>query len=539
MSVTPSSAIVGIFRDHTTAEQTMDALYNAGFTHEQVRYSSPGSSGGFFEDLKNLFTGPSTANDNVATDLTDMGLSEEEANYYANEHSQGNIILAVKAPGRTQEAQTIMHQYGSLNAPARNNPVQDTTPYTQQALGYTEYATSSSDVTTPTSQAQSYENDPYHPQAQVIAPQDTIAPHEVQSTEAHDAHDAYVGTDVSRPRPYSQQDTQPFAIHEQPHDTQQESAPTGVEQQNNQSSLAAHDTQPTAHDDTTEPQAVHIPEIQDIHSSVAANYISAEHVDDIQDTHPVATNYSSAEHVTDIQPTAAEHITDIQDVPPITEEHVTDAQDAHPIAEEHVVDAQDTHPTATDTSTEEPVSHVQDVQMVTPDATVQPQAVTDTSTTEPNETHIPEEPQVTSFALSDTTREAQATSAPSDDVLPMWTNDPTEPLTDTTSSATTPETTSTTTPEMTATTGQTVVSGIEHMDELQQLQAQVDALHQQVQDAKAQLQAAKEREAQIKLTKEREQQLQSTRQRIQELQAELAATHAELQDTHARIGQYS
>lgn len=124
MSVTPSSAIVGVFREQTTAEQAMDAFYNAGFTHEQIRRSVPENSGGFFEDLKNLFTGSS----NVAGDLTGMGLSDEEAQYYVQEQSNGNTILAVHAPGREQEAQTIMQQYGAYSAYARtNSSTQNTT----------------------------------------------------------------------------------------------------------------------------------------------------------------------------------------------------------------------------------------------------------------------------------------------------------------------------------------------------------------------------------------------------------------------------
>ncbi len=116
MSVTPSSAIVGVFREEIAAEQAMDAFYNAGFTHEQIRKSVPATSGGFFGDIKNLFTGSSTASDTVAHDLTNMGLSDEEAHFYSQEHKDGNIILAIYAPGREQEAHVIMQQYGAYNA---------------------------------------------------------------------------------------------------------------------------------------------------------------------------------------------------------------------------------------------------------------------------------------------------------------------------------------------------------------------------------------------------------------------------------------
>lgn len=116
MAVTPSSPVVGVFTDRSMAEQAVGALYNAGFEHEQIRYSVPGTSGSFFEGLKSLFTGTSTNGGNLATDLTSMGLSDEEARYFSNEYSNGNVILAVQARGREQEAMSILHQYGAYNS---------------------------------------------------------------------------------------------------------------------------------------------------------------------------------------------------------------------------------------------------------------------------------------------------------------------------------------------------------------------------------------------------------------------------------------
>jgi hypothetical protein len=138
MSITPSSAIVGVFRDRAMAEQAMNALHNAGFERDQIRYSGTSASGGggFFDDIKSIFSGPSTASSNVANDLSDIGLSDQEAQYYANEQNNGNVVLAVKAPGREQEAQTIMHQYGAYNAQARTDALQGTMNSTQQSPNY-------------------------------------------------------------------------------------------------------------------------------------------------------------------------------------------------------------------------------------------------------------------------------------------------------------------------------------------------------------------------------------------------------------------
>src|SRR6266567_6136011 len=138
MSVTPSSTIVGIFTDRSMAEQAMQALYDAGFTHEQILYSVPGTSGGILEDIKSLFTGTSTSGGNLANDLTSMGLSDEEAGYYANEYNNGKIILAVSAKGREQEAMNILHQYGAYNSQTRSGSYHETPNYPQQPSNYTQ-----------------------------------------------------------------------------------------------------------------------------------------------------------------------------------------------------------------------------------------------------------------------------------------------------------------------------------------------------------------------------------------------------------------
>ncbi len=138
MSVTPSSTIVGIFTDRSMADQAMQALYNAGFTHEQIRYSVPGTSGGILEDIKSLFTGTSTSGGNLANDLTSMGLSDEEAGYYANEYNNGKIILAVSAKGREQDAMNILHQYGAYNPQTRSGSNYETPNYAQQPSNYTQ-----------------------------------------------------------------------------------------------------------------------------------------------------------------------------------------------------------------------------------------------------------------------------------------------------------------------------------------------------------------------------------------------------------------
>lgn len=110
-----TSTIVGVFRDRATAEQAMEELRNTGFDRDQIRYAGPGTVGSFLDDIKSLFTGPNASGSVLANDLSNMGLSDQEARYYANEYNNGNSILAVNATGREQEAANILHRYGAYN----------------------------------------------------------------------------------------------------------------------------------------------------------------------------------------------------------------------------------------------------------------------------------------------------------------------------------------------------------------------------------------------------------------------------------------
>jgi hypothetical protein len=113
MATNLRSTIVGVFTDRAMAEQAVQALEDAGFDHEQIWYSSPGGASSFFEDIKSLFTGTDTVSGNLVNELTSMGLSDEEARYYANEYRGGRSIVAVKAPGSEQEATAVLQRYGA------------------------------------------------------------------------------------------------------------------------------------------------------------------------------------------------------------------------------------------------------------------------------------------------------------------------------------------------------------------------------------------------------------------------------------------
>jgi hypothetical protein len=114
MTTNSRSTIVGVFRDRTMAEQAMKAVQEAGFGRDQIRYAgggnTGGASGGFLEGIKSLFTGQETTSGDVTNDLRNMGLTDDEARYYAHEYSNGHPILAVNGyaqPGSYPPAETM------------------------------------------------------------------------------------------------------------------------------------------------------------------------------------------------------------------------------------------------------------------------------------------------------------------------------------------------------------------------------------------------------------------------------------------------
>ena len=115
MATNLRSTVVGVFGNRASAEQAVQALEDTGFGHDQIWYSSPGGASSFFEDIKSLFTGTGTVSDNLVKELTDMGLSDEEARYYANEYRSGHSVVAVRAPDREQEAMALLKMYGAFH----------------------------------------------------------------------------------------------------------------------------------------------------------------------------------------------------------------------------------------------------------------------------------------------------------------------------------------------------------------------------------------------------------------------------------------
>src|SRR5438094_6658955 len=100
---TTQQIVVGVFDDHSQAEQAVNALLNAGFNDDQIRYAGHGAAtGGILASLKSLFTGEETGS--IYNDLLDLGMSENDASSFQREFEAGRSIVAVLASGRAEEA---------------------------------------------------------------------------------------------------------------------------------------------------------------------------------------------------------------------------------------------------------------------------------------------------------------------------------------------------------------------------------------------------------------------------------------------------
>lgn len=130
------SLLIGIFNHHAAAENTIAQLRNVGFSNDQIFYSSrPAAEGeGFMDSLKRFFTGESTASSSqVASDFSAMGLTEDEANYYAREYQAGHSIVAVHPRERYREAVEILRNNGAYNGYQSERSNIQGTSYNQSA----------------------------------------------------------------------------------------------------------------------------------------------------------------------------------------------------------------------------------------------------------------------------------------------------------------------------------------------------------------------------------------------------------------------
>ncbi|GLV56467.1 hypothetical protein KDH_33080 [Dictyobacter sp. S3.2.2.5] len=129
--------IVAVFNERSSAESAIEQLYNAGVSSDRISYSGSdagNAGGGFVESIKNLFGGTHTRTPaDVMHDLSNMGLAEDEAQYYAQEYATGRTIVAVHPDEQSQNVLAILQDSGGyhFHSPEGTGPAAQTSTETE------------------------------------------------------------------------------------------------------------------------------------------------------------------------------------------------------------------------------------------------------------------------------------------------------------------------------------------------------------------------------------------------------------------------
>lgn len=109
---TNESLAMATFDSADDAEQAVEALHDAGFTTDQIRYSRQFTDEKFLGSIKGLLIFPDERQDespsDVMTMVQNMGIPQEEIQYYSDAFAQGRPVIIVRPDGRNQEAEGIL-----------------------------------------------------------------------------------------------------------------------------------------------------------------------------------------------------------------------------------------------------------------------------------------------------------------------------------------------------------------------------------------------------------------------------------------------
>jgi len=99
MTTTQSPIVVGLFRDHTLAEQAIDELRHTGFRADEIK-----------------LVGHKSAPDNFPDELVSKGVPADDAEYYQQQLEAGRMAVVVESYGHQQQARDILYRYGASDA---------------------------------------------------------------------------------------------------------------------------------------------------------------------------------------------------------------------------------------------------------------------------------------------------------------------------------------------------------------------------------------------------------------------------------------
>lgn len=126
MTTTERATLIAVFSDRGQADRAIDELRRTGVSYGQIRLVERGA--GFFDSLKGWFTGMETTRAITAEDLKELGVSEQDANFYQGELQAGHCLVLVNARGYLEQALSTLHQKGAYDISARLRTVQPTVP---------------------------------------------------------------------------------------------------------------------------------------------------------------------------------------------------------------------------------------------------------------------------------------------------------------------------------------------------------------------------------------------------------------------------
>ena len=92
------------------------------------------SQGGFLESLLNKWSGQATEPGGIADSLENLGVTNEQADYYQREVEAGRSIVAVHSYGHQQEASDILHRAGAYDAQTSLTHDLHTVPVREEVL---------------------------------------------------------------------------------------------------------------------------------------------------------------------------------------------------------------------------------------------------------------------------------------------------------------------------------------------------------------------------------------------------------------------
>ena len=100
MTTYQTPIVIGIFQEEVRAKEAVDTLRTAGFRYDQVGVAIQSSQ---------------HATSDLEGDLVNLGVPQEQANYYDSEYQAGRIVVSIRPDGRENEAQDILSSNGAYN----------------------------------------------------------------------------------------------------------------------------------------------------------------------------------------------------------------------------------------------------------------------------------------------------------------------------------------------------------------------------------------------------------------------------------------